>query len=38
MAAERFDAVVLEVRKATRAVAAARWGKPSKRRHSGSDG
>lgn len=34
MAAERFDAVVLEERKATRAVAAAKWGK---RRRAGSD-
>jgi integrase len=31
MAAERFDAVVLEERRATRAVAAAKWGKPRTR-------
>jgi integrase len=35
MAAERFDAVVLEERKATRAVAAAKWSKPRQRRRTG---
>lgn len=36
MAAERFDAVVLAERKATRAVAAAKWGKRRGRRGTGN--